>query len=377
LGHAAGDLVLQAVARALVADIGPDDVVARLGGDEFAVLLKETGQEAAKRLAESLLATVRERRVTLAGVVVAMSTSIGVARFGDDEPGAVDLLAAADLAMYAAKEAGGDRVHLFAADDQRVVGVQSRQRCAEQIQRALEEDRFELHWQPIIDLATGDDTHRELLLRMVGDDGELIPPGAFIPTAERFGLIGAIDRWVVRRAIALLAEHECVSLEVNLSAATIGDPDLGAVIERELAATAVDPSRLVFEITETAAIANIDEASSFAERIASVGCGFALDDFGAGFSTFYYLKRLPLDYLKIDGDFVRGLTRSQTDQLIVKAMVDIAQGMGLKTIAEFVENAETAALLRQLGVDYSQGYHHGRPTAVPAHVRRQPVMGGC
>jgi EAL domain-containing protein (putative c-di-GMP-specific phosphodiesterase class I) len=268
--------------------------------------------------------------------------------------------------MYAAKEAGGDRVHLFAEDDQRVVSLRSRQRCAEQIRRALDEDRFELHWQPIIELATGGDTHRELLLRMIGDDGALIAPGAFIPTAERFGLIQAIDRWVVRHAIALLAEHPDVSLEVNLSAASISDPELGALIEAELAASAVDPSRLVFEITETAAIANIDDARLFAERIARVGCGFALDDFGAGFSTFYYLKRLPLDFLKIDGDFIRGLTRSSTDQLIVKAMVDIARGMGLKTIAEFVEDAKTAALLHQLGVDYSQGYHHGRPRAVPA-----------
>jgi diguanylate cyclase (GGDEF)-like protein/PAS domain S-box-containing protein len=371
-GHRAGDAVIGSIAPAIAGHVRDSDVVARIGGDEFAVLLKETGAEAAKRLAESLLATVRERRVTLGGVVVSMSTSIGVALFGDDEPGTVDLLAAADLAMYAAKEGGGDRVHLFAEDDQRVVNLQSRQRCAEQIRRALEEDRFELHWQPIIELASGDDTHRELLLRMIGDDGALIPPGAFIPTAERFGLIQAIDRWVVRRAIALLAEHPAISLEVNLSAATISDPELGSLIESELAATTVDPGRLVFEITETAAIANIDQARLFAERIARVGCGFALDDFGAGFSTFYYLKRLPLDYLKIDGDFIRGLTRSPTDRLIVKAMVDIAQGMGLKTIAEFVENAETAALLRRLGVDYSQGYHHGRPAAVhaaPARLR--------
>jgi EAL domain-containing protein (putative c-di-GMP-specific phosphodiesterase class I) len=204
---------------------------------------------------------------------------------------------------------------------------------------------------------------------MVGDDGETIAPGAFIDTAERFGLIGEIDRWVVKRAIHLLADErhdDQALLEVNLSGKSVGDRELPELIEREIELTGIDPSRLVFEITETAAIANMDQARAFAERLTRLGCRFALDDFGAGFSSFYYLKHLPLDYLKIDGDFIRTLTTSPTDQLVVKSMVDIARGMGMKTIAEFVEDAETAETLREMGVDYSQGYYHGRPQPVLA-----------
>jgi EAL domain-containing protein (putative c-di-GMP-specific phosphodiesterase class I) len=198
---------------------------------------------------------------------------------------------------------------------------------------------------------------------MVGDDGAIIAPGAFIDTAERFDLIQELDRWVIRNAIHLLAEHD-VNLEVNVSGKSIGDPTLTALIERELAQSGADPGRLVFEITETAAIANMEQAREFAERLHAVGCRFALDDFGAGFSSFYYLKHLPLDYLKIDGDFIRSLTSSDTDQLVVRSMIDIARGMGMKTIAEFVEDAETATMLHSMGVDLSQGYFHGRPEPI-------------
>jgi EAL domain-containing protein (putative c-di-GMP-specific phosphodiesterase class I) len=244
--------------------------------------------------------------------------------------------------------------------------MQARLARADQIRRALAEDRFVLHWQPIVELASGVATQYELLLRMLGEDGSLIAPGEFIEVAERFGLIGEIDRWVVRRAIGLLAELPGVRLEVNISGGSVGDHSIPELVEREITALGVDPGRLVFEITETSAIADMEQARAFAERLTRLGCRFALDDFGAGFSSFHYLKYLPLDYLKIDGDFIRGLAHSPTDQLVVKAMVDIARGMGMKTIAEFVEDAETVAMLRRLGVDYSQGYHHGRPEPVYA-----------
>jgi EAL domain-containing protein (putative c-di-GMP-specific phosphodiesterase class I) len=201
---------------------------------------------------------------------------------------------------------------------------------------------------------------------MEDDNGHIVPATAFLATAERFDLIQEIDRWVVQAAIRLLAQDAGWDgrLEVNLSGKSIGDPALTALIEHELALSRIDPGRLVFEITETAAIANMEQAREFAERLKGVGCRFALDDFGAGFSSFYYLKHLPLDYLKIDGDFIRSLTSSDTDQLVVRSMVDIARGMGMKTIAEFVEDAETAEMLRTMGIDYSQGYFHGRPLPV-------------
>ena len=198
---------------------------------------------------------------------------------------------------------------------------------------------------------------------MIGDDGEIVMPAAFIDTAERFGLIQEIDQWVAKKAIHLLAQHD-VRLEVNVSGKSMDNLAIPELVEREIAATGIDPSRLVFEITETAAIANMEQARAFAERLTRLGCRFALDDFGAGFSSFYYLKYLPLDYLKIDGDFIRSLTSSVTDQLVVKSMVDIARGMGMKTIAEFVEAPETVAMLREKGVDYSQGYYHGAPRPV-------------
>jgi diguanylate cyclase (GGDEF)-like protein/PAS domain S-box-containing protein len=363
-GHKAGDEVIRAVGRALKDSVRKTDVVARLGGDEFAVLLQDADRDTAERIAEGMLETIRERRLPLEGQRISMTTSIGIVCFGDDEPTVEDLLVSADLAMYAAKEAGGNRFHVATADGgEYVSGMQVRLNWADQIRRALDEDRFVLYCQPILELSSDRVTQYELLLRMVGDDGEIIMPAAFIDTAERFGLIQEIDRWVARKAIHLLVDHD-VRLEVNVSGKSMGDLAFPELVEREISATGIDPSRLVFEITETAAIANMEQARAFAERLTRLGCRFALDDFGAGFSSFYYLKYLPLDYLKIDGDFIRSLTSSVTDQLVVKSMVDIARGMGMKTIAEFVEEAETVAMLRQKGVDYSQGYFHGAPRPV-------------
>jgi diguanylate cyclase (GGDEF)-like protein/PAS domain S-box-containing protein len=366
-GHTAGDEVVRMIGRALTGVISDNDVVARLGGDEFAVLLKGADRDEAARVANVILNTVSSQELAIGTLAVTTTASIGVVPFSDSESGVDALLAAADMAMYAAKEAGGDRCHVFDHDDEHVADMQARLAWADKIRRALDEDRFVLYWQPIIELSTGAATHHELLLRMIGDDGEIIPPGAFIDTAERFGLIGEIDRWVVTRAIHLLADDNVEDghrLEVNLSGKSVGDRELPELIEREIALTGIDPARLVFEITETAAIANMELARDFAERLTRLGCRFALDDFGAGFSSFYYLKHLPLDYLKIDGDFIRSLTSSDTDQLVVKSIVDIARGMGMKTIAEFVEDGETAAMLREMGVDYSQGYFHGRPQPV-------------
>jgi EAL domain-containing protein (putative c-di-GMP-specific phosphodiesterase class I) len=203
---------------------------------------------------------------------------------------------------------------------------------------------------------------------MVGDDGELIPPASFLPIAERFGLIGEIDAWVVRQAIRALADRSAEDLvfEVNLSGPSIGSPEILTVIERELQQTGVDPKRVIFEITETAAVANVTEAREFAERLGELGCRFALDDFGAGFGSFYYLKHLPCDFLKIDGEFVRNLASTPTDQVIVSGLVQIAHGLGKRTIAEFVEDGETMELLRREGVDMAQGYHVGRPGPLDA-----------
>jgi EAL domain-containing protein (putative c-di-GMP-specific phosphodiesterase class I) len=216
-----------------------------------------------------------------------------------------------------------------------------------------------------MDLRTGAITKYEALLRMIGDDGSLIPPATFLYVAERFDQIHAIDRWVIERTVALLGHlppHQ--SIEVNLSGRSLGDPGLAAHIRDVIADRGADPDRLIFEITETAAIANIHRAREFAEELTALGCHFALDDFGAGFGSFYYLKYLPFDYLKIDGEFIKNCTDSRTDQLVIQACVQLARGLGKQTIAEFVENAELLRFVRALGVDHAQGYEIARP--VPA-----------
>jgi len=238
--------------------------------------------------------------------------------------------------------------------------VQARMRWVERIRDALEDDRFVLHAQPILDLRTDEVTQHELLVRMVDDDGSLIPPGAFLQVAERFDLVQEIDRWVARKALDLIARHG-LRLTVNLSGRTLGDHRLLADLERELARTGAEADRLTFEVTETAAVANIEQAREFAERLREIGCRFALDDFGAGFGSFYYLKHLPFDYLKIDGEFVSGCLANRTDQLVIRAVVDIAQGLGKETIAEFAADAELVDFLRSQGVDHAQGFHIGRP----------------
>jgi diguanylate cyclase (GGDEF)-like protein/PAS domain S-box-containing protein len=373
-GHKAGDEVIRAVGSALNQSVRKSDVVARLGGDEFAVLLKNAGRAEAERVAGVMLETVRARELPIAGQRVTMTTSIGVALFESTDVKVEDLLVEADLAMYAAKDAGGNRYEVSESDGQHLTSMQARLGWVDQIRRGLDDDRFVLFCQPIVHLATDEATQWELLLRLEGEDGELIPPAVFIPTAERFGMIQEIDMWVVKKAIHLLNEHRYrpggLRLEVNVSGKSMGDSEIPDMVEREIAATGIDPSNLVFEITETAAIANMEQARAFADRLTSLGCRFALDDFGAGFSSFYYLKYLPLNYLKIDGDFITSLTSSVTDQLVVQSMVDIARGMGMKTIAEFVEAPETAAMLKDKGVDYSQGYYHGRPRPVAEEFGR-------
>jgi EAL domain-containing protein (putative c-di-GMP-specific phosphodiesterase class I) len=226
-----------------------------------------------------------------------------------------------------------------------------------------------LHGQPIVDLETYDVVAHELLLRMIGDDGDLIPPIAFLPIAERFGLIHAIDRWVINRAIGLAAEHG-TAFTINLSAKSLAEPDLIDYIAGTIADAGVDPRLLTFEITETAAVTNVGLARTFADGLHDLGCRLSLDDFGAGFGSFYYLKHLPFDVVKIDGEFVSGCTHNTTDQLVIDAVVRMAQGLGKETVAEFTGDRETAVFLRQAGVACAQGYYLGRPMPLTASDSR-------
>ncbi len=362
LGHNAGDELIVSVADVLRARLRETDVVARLGGDEFAILLPEADLPDAELVAASLVGEIRRHATVLNGDRPRRVTaSLGVALFEPPLHAGEEVLVNADLAMYDAKEAGRDRHAVFATERYAEPRMKSRVAWVERIHAALEDDRFVLEAQPIRDLHTGEITQCELLLRMLDGEGGTVPPGAFLYVAERYDLIQDIDRWVASRAIELLHEHPGLIFEVNVSGKSLNDPLLLETIETGLQISGVDPRRLIFEVTETAAVANIHQARIFAERLAALGCRFALDDFGAGFGSFYYLKHLPFDYLKIDGEFISNCLRSRTDQLVIEAVVGIARGLGKATIAEFVGDDRTERFLRGNGVDFAQGFHIGRP----------------
>lgn len=368
LGHHAGDALILAIADILRETVRETDRVARLGGDEFAILLPRADREQAEIVADKLVRTIRDRRQSLGGSGWAATVSIGVALFSADTERGEQLLANADLAMYDAKEAGRDRYAVHANGDRAASQTRARLAWMDRIRHALDEDRFTLLAQPILDMRSGEVVHHELLLRMIGPEGQLVGPRSFLPTAERYGLVAEIDAWVVQRAIRTLAEHGDAGLvlEVNLSGSSIGSDSLLEMIERQLRDADVDPRALIFEVTETAAVSNIAQARVFAERLAALGCRFALDDFGAGFGSFLYLKHLPFDFLKIDGEFVRHLVASQDDRVIVSSLVQVAGGLGKRTIAEYVDAPATLDVLRDLGVDLAQGYAIGRPA--PLHA---------
>jgi diguanylate cyclase (GGDEF)-like protein len=387
LGHAIGDELIARVGAMLRERLRETDVLARLGGDEFAILLPSADEEQARQVGDDIVHSIRTQAVIMSGErSLRVTACVGIALFGPGfDVGHEAALVNADIAMYEAKEAGRDRCVLLDATEGPQTQMRARLTWSERIRTALEEDRFQVYQQPILDVRKGVVTHHELLVRLPGDSGELIPPGTFLYIAEQFGQIQAIDRWVLRQATHLIkrlhAEGNPVTLSVNLSGASITDASLLEAVEREITETGIDPRALIFELTETAAIVNIEKARRFAERLAELGCAFALDDFGAGFGSFYYLKHLPFDYLKIDGDFIRQLPVSKPDQLTVKAIVQIAHGLGKRTVAEFVGDDETLKLLARFGVDFAQGYHTGKPVAVsktwppatPEPVRSAPL----
>src|SRR5947209_7936833 len=364
LGHQAGDELIASVAHLLGARLRETDIFARLGGDEFAVLLPRVGADEAEAVADDLMQVVRKNPSPTAGRSMPLTVSVGIAPFhADAAMTADDLLIEADLAMYNAKETGRDRL-IFASPEQQAQ-MENRLSWTERIRKALDEDLFVLYCQPILDLRSDEISQYELLLRMPGTGGELLLPASFLYTAERHDLIRSIDRWVVSRAIQLIADERRAGrelrLEVNVSGRSVADPELPGFIVEQLEAASIDPAQLILEVTETAAIGNMEEARRFVATLTDIGCCFALDDFGAGFGSFYYLKYLSLDYLKIDGEFIRNLPASNTDQLILRSIVQMANGLGKKTIAECVGNEESLQLLREHGVQYAQGYHVGRP----------------
>jgi diguanylate cyclase (GGDEF)-like protein len=367
LGHRTGDDLLINVADFLREFMRDRDVLIRLGGDEFAVVLPGTTAPQAHAAATRLVQALEQHPRRIVGRTIPITASAGVALYPQDGVTVEEVLANADIAMHQAKDAGRNRVHLYARDKD-WERFESLLRWEQRIRDAVRSNTFPLYCQPIVDLRTGRTFHYELLLRMSGPDNEIIEPEAFLDIAGRFGLMQTIDRIVVRRAVEIIeqqrAQGRSIVLSVNLSNGILSDHDFPEFLSGIMAASSLDPAQLILEITETATIANLDRAKEFMLAVKALGCRFALDDFGVGSSTFHQLKYLPVDFLKIDGAFIRDLPRSHTDRHLVQAIVSVAQGLGRQTIAEYVGDEDSARLLRDFGVDFAQGYFIGWPRPV-------------
>ncbi|MDP1708230.1 MAG: EAL domain-containing protein [Gammaproteobacteria bacterium] len=365
-GHSVGDKLLIEITHIMRRHINPESVLARIGSDAFVLLLENVTIEQVIEQANTLRRALDGFRFETSIKNYHISLSIGVALIEPHETLSADeVLARADQACYVAKAHGRNRVHLFSSDDSSMHLLQSDAYWAQKIRHALAHDMLCLLFQPIVSAHDGIVRHYEALVRLIGDQGELITPAHFIPVAERISLIHEIDMWVTQRAIQLLAKQaprqSGLVININLSTQVLQHSGLLPLTREIMAKTGVEGQRITFEITETAAIASLAQTQNMLSQLRTLGCNFALDDFGAGFNSYSYLKHFPVDYLKIDGTFITNLVYDPVDQALVKSMIEVAHALGKKTVAEFVENAETLALLKSYGIDYVQGYYLGKP----------------
>jgi diguanylate cyclase (GGDEF)-like protein len=358
-GHAAGDQLLRQVSALLKEQVRERDSLARLGGDEFGVLLENCPLQEALGIADKLRQCITDFHFVSEGRSFTIGASLGVVQVADGSLNLTDILSAADAACYVAKEKGRNRVQLYRPHDSEVSMRRGEMEWVSRLQRALEEGRFVLHAQKI--LSIGGDfpqaNHHELLVRMIDEHGKIVPPMAFIPAAERYSLMPLIDQWVVRNAFAAISAMGpgCGTFAINISGASIGDERILEFVREQFRNFVMPPRSICFEITETAAIANFDKAARFFGEMKSLGCLFSLDDFGAGMSSFGYLKHLPVDFIKIDGSFVKDVAQDPVAVAMVRAINDVGHVMGKKTIGEFVNGEPVLRVLREIGVDFAQG----------------------
>ncbi|HSH30185.1 MAG TPA: EAL domain-containing protein [Thiohalobacter sp.] len=365
-GHSAGDELLRQLTTILSRQIRQSDVLARLGGDEFGLILRGCDGTRACEIAEKLTHAVKEFRFSWKDKIFEIGVSIGIVMLDAHITSSASALSAADIACYAAKDLGRNRYHMYHEDDVELARRHGEMQWVSRIQNALTENRFILFAQKIIRAEDGATVQHELLVRMLDENGEIIPTGSFIPAAERFGIMPEIDRWVIRRAFRCLSV-EAPSFEqvsINLSGLSLTDHRLIEFILAQAKEHDIRPERVCFEITETAAIANLSHAIKFIGELRGAGFVFSLDDFGSGLSSFGYLKQLPVSYLKIDGSFVRDMCDDPIDRAMVNAINEVGHTMGIQTIAECVENAESLAALKGIGVDLVQGYHIHKPELI-------------
>ncbi|WP_249975838.1 bifunctional diguanylate cyclase/phosphodiesterase [Vreelandella olivaria] len=365
-GHHIGDRLLREVAETLFLNLGQRSTIARLGGDEFALLLENINGEQAINIAEYISQLLDAISFTNAGRKHHISASIGIALFPTHGQTPAELLASADMAMYKAKESGNQHWYLLSESENAKDEIQERVYWVERLHSALESDSFELMVQPIVRLADRDIKHYEVLLRMRNPDGSLVEPIHFIPVAEQSGLVVQVDRWVIKHSLQALKKlrERGISLAINLSGQSLHDMGLRQYLMDELHRSGADPRHLILEVTETAAITDFSTARDVLQAVRDLGCRTALDDFGVGFSSFHYLGQLPVDYIKIDGSFIRSLLINPDSHTIVKAVADIAKGFGKQTIAEYVDQEALAPILKYYGITYGQGFHLGKPVTL-------------
>lgn len=365
MGHAAGDELLRQISKRIKNVLRQTDLFARIGGDEFALFLSNVGTSSAQKITEKILNEVREYQFLWGDKAFRIGASIGLV----DAPAQVsnyeNLYHAADTACYMAKHEGRDRVYVVTYDDENVTEKREQTQWVNRINDALDEDRFTLFEQDICPLSDNPQLkpHKEVLIRMLSEDGDIIPPMAFIPPAERYNLMPMLDKWVVNHVINKVKEDKTDTVyAINLSGQSMADSKFTIEVLDVINHSVIDSQRLCFEITETAAISNLENARKFLSSLQDLGCYTALDDFGSGLSSFAYLRSMPINYLKIDGMFVRQIVEDETSRVMVDAIHAIGRTMGLKTIAEFVEDEKIKDELVKMGIDYAQGYHFGAPT---------------
>jgi len=374
-GHAAGDELLRQVSSLFKECVRKNDLLARLGGDEFGILMENCELQHSNRVAISLLKAIEDYQFNWEGRNFRIGISIGIVVFNNEIPDLIELLRRADSACYMAKDLGRNQICAYCPENSELAERHGEMQWVTRIQNALDEDRFFLEAQAIVPLdANKHDIHYELLVRMRDDDGNSIPPGAFLPSAERYSLIVKLDQWVVKNAFSLLASYPAFQkqihfVSINLSGQSLANENLLEFIVSQLKEKGIDGKKICFEITETSAITHIVNAIKFIRGIKEYGCSFALDDFGSGHSSFAYLKNLPVDYLKIDGLFVKNIVEDSVDFALVKSINEVGKILNIKTIAEFVENDDIKSMLGDIGVDYGQGYGIGKPGSFEALLK--------
>ena len=367
-GHIAGDQLLRELSKIMPECIRASDCLARLGGDEFGVLMFDCPLHQAKKVAESIRTTIKDFTFSWDKKTFDIGVSIGLVPINNNSGSLQDIMRRADSSCYIAKDKGRNRIHIYTPDDYELTKRQGEMQWLTRIQQALDGKRFQLALQSIrpTDHRSYEPIHYEVLLRMQDENGNIIPPMSFIPAAERYDMMSVLDKWVITTTFNMISNElkqgKLVNIyNINLSGQTLSNPEISDFIRQQVKNYRIPPENLCFEITETAVIANLGLAIDFINDMKKIGCMFALDDFGSGLSSFTYLKKLPVDYLKIDGEFIRDILVDPMDLAIVAAINDIGHEMGLKTVAEYVENTETLELLKSLGVDYVQGYGIEKP----------------